>query len=122
MKSDCCFCRKEPTRCPEKVLGKGLCNIIMAGRDSMKSNLQKEKRKKYVRLKKNFGWRILCAVGIIFSAVSLLTGCRMEQWEADISEKTEKSIRVSKPMQASLDVVAAGETLSLLRDRKAFVR
>ena len=72
----------------------------------MKSNLQKEKRKKYVRLKKNFGWRILCAVGIIFSAVSLLTGCRMEQWEADISEKTEKSIRVSKPMQASLDVVA----------------
>ena len=60
----------------------------------MKSNLQKEKRKKYVRLKKNFGWRILCAVGIIFSAVSLLTGCRMEQWEADISEKTEKSIRL----------------------------
>lgn len=87
----------------------------------MKSNLQKEKRKKYVRLKKNFGWRILCAVGIIFSAVSLLTGCRMEQWEADISEKTEKSIRVSKPMQASLDVVAAGETLSLLPGQESFV-
>lgn len=86
----------------------------------MKSNLQKEKRKKYVRLKKNFGWRILCAVGIIFSAVSLLTGCRMEQWEADISEKTEKSIRVSKPMQASLDVVAAGETLSLLPGQESF--
>lgn len=86
----------------------------------MKSNLQKEKRKKYVRLKKNFGWRILCAVGIIFSAVSLLTGCRMEQWEADISEKTEKSIRVSKPMQASLDVVAAGETFSLLPGQESF--
>lgn len=47
-------------------------------------------------------------MGIIFSAVSLLT-VPVEQWEADISEKTEKSIRVSKPMQASLDVVAAGE-------------
>ena len=44
----------------------------------------------------------------------------MEQWEADISEKTEKSIRVSKPMQASLDVVAAGETLSLLPGQESF--
>ena len=40
--------------------------------------------------------------------------------EADISEKTEKSIRVSKPMQASLDVVAAGETLSLLPGQEIF--
>lgn len=87
----------------------------------MKSNLQKEKRKKYVRLKKISAGGSVCG-GNHLSAVSLLTGCRMEQWEADISEKTEKSIRVSKPMQASLDVVAAGETLSLLPGQKAFVR